>query len=324
MSADVSSHIIDHAITWMVKLGSGTADAQLVAACEAWRAEDPSHEQAWQRLQASEQAFRALPDTTGALAVRTLEAARRRRGFDPQRRRALKTLGLGAGAVLVGKLASESSSWQRVTADYSTAVGERRVFDLADGTQLRLNTDSAVDIEYTSRQRLITLRQGEIFVRTAHEPGAASHRPLRVSTPLGLLEALGTSFFVRQETNRVRLKVTEGSVMMSGGAALAAAGEEFLIDGQGPRRVPAPTFDITGWIDGALVAKKMRLQDFLGELGRYRRGWLRCDRTVADWRVSGVFQLDDMDEALQALTRALAVRVRRIGPYWVTIAAAHG
>lgn len=34
------------------------------------------------------------------------------------------------------------------------------------------------------------------------------------------------------------------------------------------------------WADGMLVASRMKLSNFLAELGRYRRGRLNCDANV--------------------------------------------
>ncbi|WP_370444251.1 hypothetical protein [Candidatus Burkholderia verschuerenii] len=53
----------------------------------------------------------------------------------------------------------------------------------------------------------------------------------------------------------------------------------------------------------------MRLADFLSEIGRYRRGVVRCDASIADLRLSGTYPLDDTDRVLAALAHALPVRI---------------
>ncbi|MCM8565948.1 hypothetical protein [Thauera linaloolentis] len=78
-------------------------------------------------------------------------------------------------------------------------------------------------------------------------------------------------------------------------------------------------FDPAAWTDGVLVARQMRLADAVAEIGRYRSGWLRCDPAVADWRISGVFQLGDTDLALAALGEALPLRIRHYSRYWVMV-----
>ena len=68
-----------------------------------------------------------------------------------------------------------------------------------------------------------------------------------------------------------------------------------------------------------LVANEQRLDHFLAELGRYRTGWLRCDPAIAGLRISGAFALNDTDQALQALTTSLPVRIEETTRYWVTV-----
>src|SRR5690606_37214918 len=79
-----------------------------------------------------------------------------------------------------------------------------------------------------------------------------------------------------------------------------AAGATRLNAGQRARfsstavQVPAASMAAeTAWTRGLLIAERMRLADFLAELGRYRNGWLRCDPAVHDLIVSGVYSVDD-------------------------------
>lgn len=324
---EIAPAILDEAIAWVVRLESGRADERTRQACAAWRAAHPAHEQAWQRLQAWGREFPAQPAVAPELALRTLEGARQNRRLDEGRRKTLKLLGVGAGSLLLARFAADSALGQRWRADYATAPGERRRVELADGSELRLNTDSAVDLAFSPTQRLIVLRHGEIFISSGQDSAAPSgRRPLRVQTAQGCFEAIGTRFFVRQENTGSRLLVGEGAVIMPAGtrsaAAIARAGEEFLIDAGGPAAVAASSFDAAAWVDGVLVARRMRLADFLAELSRYRRGWLHCDPAVADLRLSGVFQLDGDaagEQALEAMARTLPVRIVRRSRYWLTV-----
>ena len=75
------------------------------------------------------------------------------------------------------------------------------------------------------------------------------------------------------------------------------------------------------WAASAVVAKRMRLDDLTAELARYRHGWLRCDPAIAQLEVSGVFQLDDIDRALSALSDSLPVRIERFTPLWTRVVA---
>ncbi|MGA4815294.1 FecR family protein [Pseudomonas aeruginosa] len=115
----------------------------------------------------------------------------------------------GGAVAWVGR---DSLPWQRLSADYSTATGERRSIELVDGTRLQLNTDSAVDVRYDAGQRLILLARGEIFppaapIRNRPRTGRCGYVPRK-----GAFEALGTRFNVRPQDAATCLSVSEGSV----------------------------------------------------------------------------------------------------------------
>ena len=73
------------------------------------------------------------------------------------------------------------------------------------------------------------------------------------------------------------------------------------------------------WADGILVAAHMRLEDFIAELSRYRRGQLHCDPKVANLLISGTYPIDDTERVLDLLHVSLPVRVKRFTRYWVTV-----
>jgi len=83
-----AAELLDQAIAWAVRLGSGSADEKTHDECGAWRAAHPSHEQAWQQVQAVEDTFRQVPrmgEAGGALAHGALQAATRLRAQQGRR-----------------------------------------------------------------------------------------------------------------------------------------------------------------------------------------------------------------------------------------------
>ncbi len=119
------------------------------------------------------------------------------RPSNPERRAALGKLALLLAVMPVGWGSWKLAQSQQWTADYRTAVGERREWTLADGSRITLNTNTAVDVLFDSQQRLIRLREGEILVQTATDNSPLA-RPFLVSTAQGHMQALGTRFIVRQ------------------------------------------------------------------------------------------------------------------------------
>lgn len=318
-SATPDPRVVKQAIQWTLRL-SGTADPEVLSACEHWRQANPEHETAWLRVQALNRelaaGYQAVPGAR--VALETLENTSQRL----QRRQALKLLSTFAVGVSALWLARENAPWQRWMADYSTATGERQRITLADGSLLQLNTDSAVNVRFDPRQRLLVLERGEILVSSAKD----TTRPLRVSNRDGLFEALGTRFVLRQDERSTRLSVEDGSVAIAPRVrgrttAIAEAGQTFEINGDSALLVERSNMDSAAWADGLIVTRDMRLADFLAEIGRYRHGHLHCDASVADLRLSGVFRLDDTDKLLALLPQTLPVRVEKRTDWWVRVSA---
>src|SRR5690606_33586604 len=122
-------------------------------------------------------------------------------------------------AILLAALPAGWLGWRAVkekgwAADYRTALGERRDIRLADGTRVTLNTRTAIDVRFDSRQRTIILREGEILVQTAPDT-AYPRRPFKVQSIEGGMEALGTRFSVREDGGRTHLAVLEGAVRIT-------------------------------------------------------------------------------------------------------------
>ena len=84
---------------------------------------------------------------------------------------------------------------------------------------------------------------------------------------------------------------------------------------------PAAPLDAAAltWEHGMMVARNMRLDDLLAELGRYRPGVLRCHQAVAGLTVSGAFPLKDTDASLRLLQDTLPIRISSLTRYWVAV-----
>ncbi|SAK97264.1 FecR [Caballeronia pedi] len=311
----IDDAVLDEALQWLVTLWSGEAGDKEREALACWRRADPAHEAAWQRVQSIDNRLGALPT---AIAGPALRGARARAG----RRAVLRSLLFAGGTGALAWAARDAVPWRNWTADYRTATGEQRSVQLADGTRLTLNTGTALDVRFGPNERRLLLRAGEIYVATAHEMSRA-YRPFIVDTAQGAVESLGTRFTVRQGDSRSYVAVYEGAVsvrpMHAASARRIDAGQQAAFS-RDEVEAPSPAnADATGWTRGLLIVEQMRLDAFLRELGRYRTGFLRCDPSIANLRVSGVFPLADTDRVLAALEQALPVSTRYATRYWVTV-----
>ncbi|WP_437881998.1 FecR domain-containing protein [Pseudomonas sp. LRF_L74] len=311
MDTNIDREVARQAAHWLMLLHSGEADERQLYDCERWRLADPEHERAWQRVRQVQEKFGLLPP---GMAMSTLGR---------ERRNAFKTLLVLAIVAPLGYTAYRLGERQQWLADQRTAIGERRSLVLADGSRIQLNSDSAIDVRFDERQRLIVLRRGELLIDSGKDPAFAS-RPLRVETAQGMMQALGTRFSVRRLDDRAltHLAVFDGAVRASpfhGDSVTISAGQQLRFSQESRGVLSAVTEDAAGWSRGQLIADGMPLREFLAELDRYRAGWLRCAPEVEGLRISGTFQLDNSDAILAALPATLPVVVTRRTNYWVTV-----
>lgn len=306
---------VDQAIDWLVKLRFDTPSPRTERQFQQWLASHPQNPQAWQRVSSLSDELAGLPK---ALSRRTLDTSQRQHS---SRRDHLKLLALLAVGGSLGWAARAPLGLPQLLADSSTAAGERRQLQGSDGSRIQLNTASAIDLHYSSEQRLLELIRGEVSL----DANANDSRPFRIDTRVGTLGTLDGQLLLRENDNGLLVAVRRGEVTLfpaSPSARLVQAGETLQVQANGSLQAVSLRSDPWGWTDGVLSVQQMPLGEFAAELARYRPGLLRCADEVANLKVSGTYQLADTGQILQLLTRSLPVRVEYRTRYWVSIDAA--
>lgn len=295
---------------WLTLCMDGELPPQQAQAFQRWRSADPDNERAWQHIESLRGRLAGLQPTAG---YRSLSQG------GGSRRRVVKALVMLALVGGTGGLAYREP-WRDATGlTYHNGASAPRPITLADGSQLTLDADSTLEVDFDARQRTLRLLRGRLLISTGHDP----LRAFSVKTAHGSVLALGTRFVVHALPERTEVALFEGALKLSPlhtTPQLLSAGERTRftaarIDSSAPAgREPL-------WGSGALEADNMRLEHFIAELARYRPGLLRCTREVADLRISGVYPLADSDAVLDTLTQSLPVRINRRSRYWVTVSA---
>ncbi|HSI57118.1 MAG TPA: FecR family protein [Ideonella sp.] len=321
---------LEEAAEWLVRLNAPDASADDHAACERWRRRSPQHARAWER---AERLLRTLGQLPPALTMPALDRPRSEGRRAAAKLAMLLAAGPSAWAACQAWRWADGPQGPHLLADHRTGRGERREVPLADGSVVTLNTSSAIDLRFDDAQRLIELRAGEILVQSHPDPlqrRGQPPRPLRVRTAQGLLQALGTRFSVRQDSQATQVAVLEGAVRVAPGArAEGAAADRVLQAGQQARFTalgvgqPAPVDEsIAAWRLGMLLADRMPLAELAAELARYRGGWVHCDPAIADLRVSGAYPVGSAAETERALAMLVATYPieahQRLLGRWVT------
>lgn len=288
------------ALGWVIRLTSGTARPEDIAAARAWCDENPAHKQAFVEA-------RQLWQLTGQLKT-------------PVQRRPTKSYWqLASAAVLVLSLSVllvRQNAWD---ADYHTARGEQRRIELADGSQILLDAQSAVDVQYTASGRTIVLRKGEALFEVTPDP----QRPFRVQAGDLSATALGTVYAVSRTGSTTDVIVARGQVKVEDpcGAAILEAGTRIAQGTQGlGAKQSVNAANALAWQHGRLVFEMTPLAEVLKHVERYRPGFIHAaDEQVASLKVSGTLQLDRLDEGVESLAQAFSLDVERYSDYWVVL-----
>ncbi|MEI2297284.1 FecR family protein [Ensifer sp. MJa1] len=313
MSGDrqtIDDSILEAAAAWVARLQSDDATAADRKAFDVWIGEHPDHRAAYDELRALWSDLEDVPISEGRLGE--LRAQRRRRvgGF--------VGLCLAGGLAILSLTTPYGDRWR---ADYYTGVGEVRRIALEDGTEVDLNTDTALVVRYEQGLRRVWLLRGEAFFNVAKNP----QRPFVVEDGSLSATALGTRYSVGSAGADfpTDVQVEEGRVQVeaAGQNAILGAGEAATIDPEG--RLSLTKTDVaagTAWRDGKLVFSRRPLRQVLATLERYRHGRiLLLDGSVGDLEVSGIFDLHDTDDALQVLEASLPLRVLRLSGLMVVV-----
>lgn len=299
----------DEASAWYAKM-HGRVTHREVTAFYAWR-DDSLNDAAYSQIESLAGGVRAHADDPRLRAI--AQAALRR----PRPAKALRTLlqrhpapwiaGLAvAAAAVVGVVVITQPLGQT----YRTAVGERRVVALADGSTIALNTDSAVRVRLSRERRAITLDKGQALFAVAHD----SARPFIVTAGDTAVRAVGTRFEVYRTGAVVRVILAEGRVSVTRAnvatPTMMSAGTKLDIAGKAPARpVPIDVAAATGWTDGRLTFQDAPLAQAVAEVNRYsRKKVVLGPGAPAGERVNGIFDAGDTTAFVKGVAASLDLK----------------
>lgn len=304
--------VVQRAYAWLIRLESDGITSLERAEFEHWIAQDPAHRRAFREAQLLWQ------------DVNLAEALRRTRppSQAPRRLRIgiLPWPAMSVALILLLLIGYRLDPVTRLQADYLTATGERTTVQLADGSTLTLDTDSAVAVDLGEIRR-IRLLKGAVYCEVS--PDAAY--PFEVNARNSATRVLGTRFSVRTGNEADTVTVAQGTVRVSRNEApedarvLRADEQTTAYRDRFGALVKTRARQVLAWTRGSLVFEQTPLAEAIERIQSYRRGivLLRNPR-LRDYRISGRFELDDPDRILDALAKTLPIEVHRYTP-WMTI-----
>ena len=221
-----------------------------------------------------------------------------------------------AAACVAMVVASALFIWSRAYVGlYTTGVGERRTLTLSDGSVVTLDAQSAIRVSYGSRERLISLQQGQARFDVAQDPT----RPFRVKAGTETVIALGTQFNIELVAHSVLVTLIEGRVaVLPDEVPLSdvspridlTAGEGLQVRQDG-KTLRLPRVDVahaTAWQNGKVFFDNEPLASAAERINRYASERILVDPSAANFAISGVFNAGDARAFIEAVTAYFPVR----------------
>lgn len=291
------------AIEWLVKLNRESVSNDLEADFMAWLESSPAHqaayiraEQLWQRGEV----LHHLPQTHS----NPLTKANSYFGWQ----------GLSAFAAIIvvclGVWLLPGEQLQEL--HFQTAKGEQLQIQLDDGSELVLNTNSVLDVTFTSAQRVVVLHQGEAYFDVAKDV----KRPFDVETASGTVRVVGTRFAVQHAQADTVVTVLEGKVALGEKVDTTRFESTLLLvpnqqvtfaqakQGRSPQQIDAE--NTLSWRKQHLVFRDRPLRDVVGELNRYSNTVIVLgDVALENRSITAVIQLGEKGISADTLGAAL-------------------
>ncbi|MNM63706.1 fec operon regulator FecR [compost metagenome] len=302
----------DEAARWFVRLQEPAVDVDAHRQFETWLDEHPQHRNEFELLQGLWKAADLVPSARlRALCEEAPAHSKRRPILRYAVAASVVAVALGLG------LFSGLNQPSPYTAEFSTALGERRHVALPDGSVVDLDSRSRIQVRFEKNRRGVELTEGEAMFSVQHD----TSRPFVVESGSGKVTVTGTRFDVRHGSTDTRVVVEQGTVKVQGRSAAdndfvsLTAGMGTHVDAGG-KVVPAYAVnpaELTAWRSGKLVFNNASLSDVAEQVSRYRDKPLKVgNASVGNLRLTSVFKSDNTDALLKALPSILPVAVRTL------------
>jgi transmembrane sensor len=276
-----------------------------------WLQADPAHAEAYAQAQVlwelSESPARTLADEDAFALQGYLNAMNQSRRHSKRRWSGalamaaclLLMIGLGAGW--------QPARWiDDLGADYVSAPGEIRTVTLADQSQVTLDADSAISVDFSRGERHVQLRRGAGFFSVTH-----TGDPFVVDAEQGQAKVLGTQFEVRLQPQGAQVTVLSGRVGVTAKKyaepQILTAGQQLAYgDGAAEKLHAVDSEAQLAWRQGWLNYYKATLAEVVQDLGRYYPGRIvLLNDELAARRISGSFPSKDPQAVLSSLQGVL-------------------
>lgn len=322
MDKKLPSHISEEAVERFTRHLPGAPPSGRQDDLDDWLQSDPRNAHEYAQTQHVWDQLADLADRPELQALRSndLSVLRRERWSDRAPllgMAAMFALVLGAGYLWLGGMTTSTA------VALATLAGEQRTETLEDGSQVVLNSGTAMQAVYSGKGREIDLLQGEAQFevrRDVARPFVVHSGPVRVA-------ALGTRFQVRRSAAETRVTLLEGSVEVALGEQRfrLSPGQRAHMSQDGVLSISRVDREVVeGWLEGWLRFRGTPLSEVVAEANRYPGPKLRLGSPeLADIELSGNFRVGESASIANAARLILPIDVDNRNGELVLVPARH-
>lgn len=202
--------------------------------------------------------------------------------------------------------------------EFQTVKGEKRMYELPDGSKVWLNERSKISFDKKFETRLVNL-EGEAFFEVVNLAG----KQFEIKSGIAKTLVLGTSFNVRAypQEDIIELSVKTGKVAFSNeekpeDAVLLAAGNYAVINkDETNSTIKKSTYKLPNsisWKTEKLVFDNTPLSEVASSLERHFDIDINTlDNKILNCRLTGTYEKPDLDELFKVLDFALGIDVKK-------------
>ena len=312
--------IVDEAARWFVMMREPDVMQDDRTAFADWMRASPAHVGAylevarlWSDAARIDSDISAMPEVDQPTNVTQLTVHRE---ASPRPQRSTKSYRVLLAACIAGVciLAGGIAWYANSAPTYVTHIGEQRVITLEDGSTVKVNSRSRVEVRLSAHTREISLIEGQALFEVAHDPS----RPFVVRSGDVAVRAIGTQFDVNRRQSGTVVTVIEGRVSVAPiqpkSAVFVSGGEQVRVERSGKVEAPIQvnTSSATSWLQQELRFDDQPLSDVIEEFNRYSRTPLvLSDPSLGNVRINAVFHTTNSDSLLRFVSRLPGVSVER-------------
>ncbi|KAF1072026.1 MAG: Protein FecR [Pseudomonas citronellolis] len=197
---------------------------------------------------------------------------------------------------------------------YASPLGQTRTLQLADGSQVQLDSGTRLTVSWHLRSRRMQLDAGQALFDISR----TMLRPLQVSAGTARIRVLGTRFNVLREGDDARVALLRGSVDLASlrdptQHVQLAPGQQAQVRGGQLQPVTRVDVDaLLAWQQQRLVFQRTPLAEALAQIRRYRAAPVVLDDPrLATLPISGVFNSGNVEQLLDLLPQILPLQIAR-------------